>query len=123
MQYVINVVTGNGAALFSCNGVVFQVEEVEPSSDIIYLSPSVQIQTVGGDAWNELLYYGLEPYIYCKWYEGVNSGRNNDKRTGILGDFRGYNVFDDITPIHTDEMLTEEQEMIYRALSDGVYIE
>ena len=123
LQYVINVVTGNGVALLSCNGVVFQVEEIEPSSEIIYLSPSTQVKTVGGDDWNEMLYYGLEPYIYCKWYESATGGRNNDRQTGILGDFRGFNVFDDVTPIHTAEMLTEEQEMIYTALSDGVYIE
>lgn len=123
LQYVINVVTGNGVALLSCDGVVFQVEETEPSSEIIYLSPSTQVKTVGGDDWNELLYYGLEPYIYCKWYESASNGRNNDRQTGILGDFRGFNVFDDVTPIHTAEMLTEEQEMIYAALSDGVYIE
>lgn len=123
LQYVINVVTGNGVALLSCDGVVFQVEETEPSSEIIYLSPSTQVKTVGGDDWNEMLYYGLEPYIYCKWYESASNGRNNDRQTGILGDFRGFNVFDDVTPIHTAEMLTEEQEMIYAALSDGVYVE
>lgn len=123
LQYVINVVTGNGVALLSCDGVVLQVEKTEPSSEIIYLSPSTQVKTVGGDDWNEMLYYGLEPYIYCKWYESATGGRNNDRQTGILGDFRGFNVFDDVTPIHTAEMLTEEQEMIYTALSDGVYIE
>lgn len=123
LQYVINVVTGNGVALLSCNGVIFQVEETEPSSEIIYLSPSTQVKTVGGDDWNEMLYYGLEPYIYCKWYESASEGRNTDRQTGILGDFRGFNVFDDVKPIHTAEMLAEEQEMIYTALSDGVYIE
>jgi hypothetical protein len=123
LQYVINVVTCNGVALLSCNGVIFQVEETEPSSEILYLSPSTQVKTVGGDDWNEMLYYGLEPYIYCKWYESASEGRNTDRQTGILGDFRGFNVFDDVTPIHTAEMLTEEQEMIYTALSDGVYIE
>lgn len=123
LQYVINVVTGNGVALLSCDGVVFQVEETEPSSEIIYLSPSTQVKTVGGDDWNEMLYYGLEPYIYCKWYESASNGRNTDRQTGILGDFRGFNVFDDVTPIHTAEMLADEQEMIYTALSDGVYIE
>lgn len=123
LQYVINVVTGNGVALLSCDGVVFQVEETEPSSEIIYLSPSTQVKTVGGDDWNEMLYYGLEPYIYCKWYESASNGRNNDRQTGILGDFRGFNVFDDVTPIHTAEMLADEQEMIYSELENGVYIE
>lgn len=123
LQYVINVVTGNGVALLSCNGVVFQVEEIEPSSEIIYLSPSTQVKTVGGDDWNEMLFYGLEPYVYCKWYESKSEGRNNDRKSGEIGDLRGFNIFDDVTPIHTAEMLTEEQEMIYTALTDGVYIE
>lgn len=123
LQYVINVVTGNGVALLSCNGIVFQVEETEPSSEILYLSPSTQVKTVGGDDWNEMLYYGVEPYVYCKWYESKSEGLNNDRQRGILGDFRGFNIFDDVTPIHTPEMLTEEQTDIYTALSDGVYIE
>lgn len=123
LQYVINVLTGNGVALLSCNGVVFQVEKIEPSSEIIYNSPSNQVKTVGGDNWNEMLFYGLEPYVYCKWYKSKSDGRNNDRKSGKIDDFRGFNIFDDVTPIHTAEMLTEEQEMIYRALSDGVYIE
>ena len=43
--------------------------------------------------------------------------------TGILGDFRWFNIFEDVSPIHHGEMLTEVQEMIYSALSEGVYIE
>ena len=123
LQYVINVVTGNGVALLYCNGIVFQVEETEPSSEILYLAPSTQVKTVGGDDWNEMLFYGVEPYIYCKWYESASGGMNTDRKTGEIGGFRGFNVFDDVTPIHTAEMLRNEQEMIYTALSDGVYIE
>lgn len=123
LQYVINVVTGNGVALLSCDGVVFQVEETEPSSEIIYLSPSTQVKTIGGDDWNEMLYYGLEPYIYCKWYESASNGRNNDRQTGILGDFRGFIKLDNVSTISTPDMLIMEQEMIYSELENGVYIE
>lgn len=123
LKYVINVISGNGAALLSHNGVVFQVEEIEPSNDVLYLSPSTQVKTVGGDDWNELLYYGVEPYIYCKWYEGADKGRNNDRKSGILADFRGFNSFDDVSPIHTPKMLADEQRSIYKLLQDGVYIE
>lgn len=123
LKYVINVITGDGAALLTHNGVVFQVEEIEPSNDVLYLSPSTQVKTVGGDDWNELLYYGLEPYVYCKWYESTNKGRNNDRKTGVLGDFRGFNTFDDVSPIHTPNMLADEQKSIYTLLKEGVYIE
>ena len=123
LKYVINVITGNGAALLSHNGVVFQVEKIEPSNDVLYLSPSTQVKTIGGDDWNEMLYYGAEPYIYCKWYEGANKGRNNDRKSGILGGFRGFNSFNDVSPIHTSKMLADEQRSIYTLLKDGVYIE
>lgn len=122
LQYVINIITGNGVAKLSYNGVVFQIEETQPCQPVIYKTSENEMKIVGDD-WNTYILYGLEPHIYCKWYESASNGRNNDRQTGILGDFRGFNVFDDVTPIHTAEMLTEEQEMIYTALSDGVYIE
>lgn len=122
LQYVINIMTGNGVVKLSYNGVVFQIEETQPCQPVMYKTSENEMKSVGDD-WNTYILYGLEPYIYCKWYEGMDEGRNNDRQTGILGDFRGFNVFDDVTPIHTAEMLTEEQETIYTALSDGVYIE
>lgn len=122
LQYVINIITGNGVAKLSYNGVVFQIEETQPNQPVTYRTSENEMETVVND-WNTYVLYGLEPYIHCKWYESATGGRNNDRQTGILGDFRGFNVFDDVTPIHTAEMLAEEQEMIYTALSDGVYIE
>ncbi len=118
----INVITGGGLYRLVCDDIQFQAGECTPSTDVLYRT--VDDNKIGGDTWNEKLFMGLEPYIILKWYESKNpNGRNNDRQTGILGDFRGFNVFDDVTPIHTPEMLTEEQEMIYMTLSDGVYIE
>lgn len=121
--YEINVITGGGVAKLTYNGVPFSITDAQPCSDVLYRTSDVDLSLIGGTEWNEQILYGLEPYIYCKWYESASNGRNNDRQTGILGDFRGFNVFDDVTPIHTAEMLAEEQEMIYTALSDGVYIE
>lgn len=123
LQYVIDIITGNGVAKLSYNGVVFQIEETQPSQPVIYRTSENELKTVGDDDWNTYVLYGLEPYIYCKWYESMDDGRNNDRQTGILGDFKGFNVFDDVTPIHTAEMLAEEQEIIYSELENGVYIE
>lgn len=123
LKYVIDIITGNGVAKLSYNGVVFQIEETQPSQPVIYRTSENELKTVGDDDWNTYVLYGLEPYIFCKWYKSMDEGRNNDRQTGILDDFRGFNIFDDVTPIHTPEMLADEQEMIYTALSDGVYIE
>ena len=67
---------------------------------------------------------GLEPYIILKWYESKNAnGRNNDFKRGVISSFTGFNSFTDITPISAQNMLANEQQMIYNALQTGVYIE
>ena len=123
LQYVINVVTGNGGALFSCDGVIFQVEKVEPRNNILYLSQNTESKTIGSDDWNERLFYGIEPYVLVKWYNSVGGGLNNDRKNGNIGSFTGFSRFDDIEPISTKEMLTDEQKQIYTLLNEGVYVE
>lgn len=124
LTYIINVVTGNGVAKFSYNGIVFQVENVEPSQDVIYRTGLPDLQTVGGDQWNELLFYGTEPFVLFKWFDSLNkTGSNNDYNRGEISGFTGLNSFSDISTISAKEMLTGEQERIYTLLKDGVIIE
>ena len=123
LQYVINVITGNGSALLSCDGVMFQVEETEPKNNILYLSQNTESKTIGNDDWNERLFYGVEPYLLVKWFDSVGDGLNNDRKNGKIGDFTGFSRFDDIDPISTTEMLTDEQKQIYNLLNNGVYVE
>ena len=122
LKYVINVVTGNASALISCDGIIFQVEETEPKSNVLYLSQNTESKTIGSDDWNERLFYGIEPYILVKWFDSVGDGLNNDRKSGKIGDFTGFSRFDDIEPISTTEMLTDEQKQIYSLLNSGVYV-
>ena len=122
LQYVINVVTGNASALISCDGIIFQVEETEPKSNVLYLSQNTESKTIGSDDWNERLFYGIEPYILVKWFDSVGDGLNNDRKNGKIGDFTGFSRFDDIEPISKEEMLTDEQKQIYSLLNSGVYV-
>ena len=122
LQYVINVVTGNASALISCDGVIFQVEETDPKSNVLYLSQNTESKTIGSDDWNERLFYGIEPYILIKWFDSVGEGLNNDRKSGKICDFTGFSRFDDIEPISTEEMLTDEQKQIYSLLNSGVYV-
>lgn len=122
LQYVINVVTGNGSALLSCDGVIFQVEEIEPKNNVLYLSESTESKTIGSDDWNERVFYGVEPYLLVKWFNSVGEGLNNDRKSGKIGSFTGFSRFDDIEPISTEKMLTDEQKQIYSLLNSGVYV-
>lgn len=123
LQIDINVVTGDGVARLQHNGVLFQVVEVRPNNDVLYRT-STDLTLVGSDDWNETLYYGIEPFIYCKWFTSKNpNGRNSDLQRGVIGTFRGFNTFTDVTVISADYMLADEQRAIYEALERGVYIE
>lgn len=123
LQYVINIITGEGVAKLSCDGIVFQIEQVTPSMDVIYRTLDNDLRTVGGDSWNDFVLYGVEPFLYSKTYISRSPTRNNESISTEIGEILGFIMVDDVTHIHTAEMLREEQEMIYTALSDGVYIE
>lgn len=118
----INVITGGGLYRLTCDDIQFQTGECTPSTDVLYRTSDYN--QIGGDTWNENLFMGLEPYIILKWYESKNAnGRNNDFKRGLISSFTGFNSFDDITPISAQNMLANEQQMIYNALQTGVYIE
>lgn len=124
LEYVVNVITGYGVAKLSCNGAVFQVEEVNPATDVLYRTADVNLTLIGSDSWDESISYGLTPYIYMKWYESRNKNeRNTDNVTGKIGDFSGFIKLDNVSTIITQDMLIMEQEMIYSELENGVYIE
>ena len=118
----INVITGGGLYRLVCNDIQFQTGECTPSIDVLYRTADAN--KIGGDTWNENLFMGLEPYIILKWYESKNTnGRNNDFKQGVISSFTGFNSFTDITSISTQNMLANEQQMIYNTLQTGVYIE
>lgn len=118
----INVITGGGLYRLTCDDVQFQTGECTPSTDVLYRTSDYN--QIGGDTWNENLYMGLEPYIILEWYESKNAnGRNNDFKQGVISSFTGFNSFTNITHISTQNMLANEQQMIYNALQTGVYIE
>ena len=122
LQIDINVLTGDGVARLMHNGVLFQVVEIRPSSDILYRT-STDLEVIGSDNWNENIYYGTEPFIYFKYFTSKNNnGRNTDLKMGVISTFKGFNTFEDVTIISADNMLTDEQRAIYDALERGVYI-
>ena len=122
LQIDINVLTGDGVARLMHNDVLFQVVDVRPNSDILYRT-STDLTLIGSDDWNENIFYGVEPFIYCKYFTSKNSnGRNTDLKRGVISSFNGFNTFEDVTVISADNMLTYEQRAIYDALERGIYI-
>lgn len=120
---LVDIITGKGVAKLTCDGIMFNAYDIEPSQDVIYRTVAQQVNVVGGDTWDNGILYGTEPYVHCKWYASQPAGRGAVQKVSKIGDLTGFNVLTDITPIHTGEMLSDEQETIYSLLQQGVYIE
>ncbi len=124
LEYELNVITGGGIARVKADDIVMYVWEIEPSTNILYRTANKEMQLIGSDEWNEKYLYGLEPYVVIKWYNSLNADeRNNDNIKGQIGDFHGFNSFDNISDITNTNMLANEQNEIYELLKNGVYID
>lgn len=120
---VLDIVTGEGAARLTTDGVTFASYDIEPSQDVLYRTVAQQVNMIGGDSWSNKVLHGIEPYLCCKWYASKTAGRGATFLRAKIGDLSGFNVLDDITVISAPDMLTEEQKSIYTALQSGVYVE
>lgn len=121
--YDVNVVTGFAVGKLYCDDMLVHVFDVQPSTNVIYKVVSDSVSTIGSNTFDEHKHYGLEPFIIIERYESVTPERNNDSEVGKIGDFKGYSRFIDIGLITDPKMLMSEQELIYDALRQGVYIE
>lgn len=124
LVYEVNVITGGGVAKVIYDGLPVLIEDVQPSSDILYRVANEQVITLGNIGFNEQVLYGLNPFVMCEWYKAnIQGGVNFDSKVGIIGDFKGFNSFRYVDPINKKGMLTSEQTLIYDLLEQGVYIE
>lgn len=124
LVYEVNVITGGGVAKVIHNGLPVLIEDVQPSSDILYRVANEQVIKIGNIGFNEQVLYGLNPFVMCEWYKAnIPGGINFDSKVGIIGDFKGFNSFKYVDPISKKGMLTTEQTLIYDLLEQGVYIE
>lgn len=123
LTYIINVITGSGVAKVLCGDDVVLLLNVEPNQDIIYKTNVDKVNVIGNDGWKDTYLYGIEPYVYVKYYNSLNKEeRNTDCKTAKLGDLKGYCVVDNVTLNTTPEMTADEQETIISTLKSGVYI-
>lgn len=123
LTYRVNLITGEGAAIITNGDNVIQVEEITPSNDVIYQTGAQQRTSVGGDAWNELAYYGTEPYVLATCYESVDKeGLYSDRAKGLVSSFRGRVRFTDIQGLNGEGITSHELEEIYYKLGSGVII-
>lgn len=123
LTYEVNIITGDGVAKLKCGDDLIQVQDVEPSADVLYKTASEIVTQIGGERWNESLYYGLEPFVRVKYYNSLNkTARNNDYENAKLGDLSGFCKVDDVLLSTSQDMTIREEETILQTLKDGVYL-
>ena len=124
LSYDVNIITGGGVAKLKIDDEIIQVEDVEPSEDVLYRTASETVNLIGGEKWNEAVLYGLTPFVRVMYYNSMNTdGINNDCKTVDLADLSGYNAVENVDLSTTPAMTISEQESILKQLRDGVYFE
>ena len=117
----VNVITGDAVAFLSCDDVVFQLESFSLSRDIIYKTGTTELNIVGGTQWDELILYGLEPYVIITQNTTVNKPVNNTQESVTIGDVTGYAQFENVD-LDTVNLLVDEYNTIISELENGVYL-
>lgn len=117
----VNIITGDGIAVLSCNGVPFQYEDITLSRNIIYRTGASDLTLIGNDNWDELNLYGFEPYFIMQANETVNKRINATSEPVTIGDVTGYAQFENVY-LEQTECLTDEFTEIVSELNKGVYI-
>lgn len=116
----VNVITGDGVALLSCDGVTFQIESFSLSRDVIYRL-GTDLNVVGGEQWNEQILYGLEPYVLITENLTVNVPVNNTQENVTVKDVTGFAQFENVN-LNTANLLVDEYNDIVNQLETGVYL-
>lgn len=126
--YNINIVTGGGVAKVICNENIILLENVQPCNDILYRTSDEEYATIGSDNWNEEYMYGLEPFVYLKYYSSLNTAQRNSDYTRVTsisklpkGFYKFQNIEQD-TEGAISSITQEEYEEIINLLQEGVYI-
>lgn len=116
----VNVITGDAAALLSCDGVTFQIESFSLSRDVIYRL-GTDLNVVGGEQWNEQILYGLEPYVLITENLTVNVPVNNTQENVTVKDVTGFAQFENVN-LNAANLLVDEYNDIINQLETGVYL-
>lgn len=121
LSFKVNVITGDAVAFLSCDGVIFQVESLSLSRDVIYKTGTTELNIVGGTQWDEQILYGLEPYVIITQNTTVNKPVNNTQESVTIGDVTGYAQFENVD-LNTVNLLVDEYNTIISELENGVYL-
>lgn len=117
----INAITGNGVSILTCNGVIFDTQNVVASTDVLFTGTNSNIYKIGGDDWNEQILMGIEPYVILNYTDSINAPINNTQENVTVKDVTGFAQFENVD-LNTVNLLVDEYNTIISELEKGVYL-
>jgi hypothetical protein len=117
----INAVTGNGVSILTCNGVIFDTQNVVASTDVLFTGTNSNIYKIGGDDWNEQILMGIEPYVILNYNDSINPPINTTLENVTVSDVTGFAQFENVN-LNKANLLVDEYYEIISQLETGVYL-
>ena len=117
----INAITGNGVSILTCNGVIFDTQNVVASTDVLFTGTNSNIYKIGGDDWNEQILMGIEPYVILNYTDSINPPINTTLENVTVKNVTGFSQFENVN-LNAANLLVDEYDEIISQLETGVYL-
>lgn len=117
----VNVLSGGGVYMLTCEGNLVWSKEVDPCTDVIYRTTAQDPKVIGGVNFDATYLMGLIPYVLVDRREIVNNGsQSSSSRVTRIGDLTGNVKLTDVVFADTENMLQSDLDEIVTLLRQGI---
>ena len=117
----VNVLSGGGVYVLTCEGNMVWSKEVDPCTDVIYRTTAQDPKVIGGVNFDATYLMGLRPYVLVDRREIVNNGsQSSSSRVTRIGDLTGNVKLTDVVFADTENMLQNDIDEIVTILRQGI---
>ena len=117
----VNVLSGDGVYVLTCDGNMIWSKEVAPCTDVIYRTSAQDIKVIGGNNFDATFLMGLRPYVLVDRREIMNNGsQSSSSLVSRIGDLTGNVKLTDVVFSDTENMLQYDIDEIVSILRQGI---
>ena len=117
----VNVLSGGGVYMLTCEGNLVWSKEVDPCTDVIYRTTAQDPKVIGGVNFDATYLMGLRPYVLVDRREIMNNGsQSSSSRVARIGDLTGNVKLTDVVFSDTENMLQNDIDEIVTLLRQGI---
>lgn len=117
----VNVLSGGGVYMLTCEGNLVWSKEVDPCTDVIYRTTAQEPKVIGGVNFDATYLMGLRPYVLVDRREIMNNGsQSSSSRVARIGDLTGNVKLTDVVFSDTENMLQNDIDEIVTLLRQGI---